>query len=323
MHATDRPNPQSNRLRSDAASAAVYGAHVFAVFAPVYIAAWFGPGWSTVLCWLWFGILSHGLLLLLHECIHKLAFRRVDRNERLARWLLAPLFVADFDAFRRRHWAHHRQLGLEGDPKYTYRIDIGGIGAVRLLLANLTGISAVRKFRHQVGAPGEATRDSAIRALLITLIVQPLFVLTIAAVAYLGHPHDWTATFTATIVAYAFVYGYGLASLTDLVHTLRGIAEHRRASGDLLVEHDAALRNFTHNPVDRLIFGTYGFADHATHHRFPAVPGYQLPALTRELMAAEPVYRPVGSHFATLVRLVFPREPRGEYAGYRFQSRER
>lgn len=109
-------------------------------------------------------------------------------------------------------------------------------------------------------------------------------------------------------MAYGVVYLYGLGSLTVCMTTLRGIAEHRRAAGDRRTEGHAALRNFTHGPLDRLFFGAYGFADHATHHAYPAVPCYLLPALTRTLAAADPALAPVGGHIAALTRLV-RREP--------------
>jgi fatty acid desaturase len=116
----------ANARRSDVVSLAIYAGHVAAVVAPIYIiVAWTGIGWHLLACWLWFGVLAHGLLLLLHECIHKLAFRNGTWNEALA-YAVSPLFLTDFAAFRSRHWAHHRALGTAQDPKYTYRVDIRG-----------------------------------------------------------------------------------------------------------------------------------------------------------------------------------------------------
>ena len=76
----------------------------------------------------------------------------------------------------------------------------------------------------------------------------------------------------------------------------------------------AALRNFSDGLLNRLIFGSYGFADHATHHHYPAVPSYRLPALTRALAQREPAYTPMGSHGAVLVQLIAGRQP--AEAGY-------
>lgn len=316
---TDRPlSPAALPLaprRADIVSGAVIAAHCGAVFAPVYLAAWVGPGWSTAVFWLWFGLLAQGLLLVLHECAHKLTFRSVGVNEGLARWLFAPLFFTDFEAFRKRHWAHHREIGTAADPKYTYRIDITGWAVVRLAVSTLTLIGALRRVLYQSGEQSEATPESTRRAMVALALVQMGLVITILAVARLGHPTSWAATLWAGALAYGVVYVYGLASLTVLVHAFRGIAEHRRCRDGEVVDGDAALRNFTRQPLARWIFGAYGFCEHATHHRFPALPYYQLPEATRHAMAIDPGLLPVGSHFEQLRRLVSSkgrmlREPR-------------
>lgn len=296
--------PRLAERRSDLVSAGVIAAHTAVVVAPIYLAAYFGPGWSTIAFWLWFGLLAQGLLLLLHECAHKLTFRSVAHNEALARWLYAPLFFTDFDAFRRRHWAHHRQIGSPEDPKYTYRMDIGGWAVVGLTLSTVTLIGALRRVAYQSGGQSEATPESTRRALLALALTQSGFLATLLLVARLGHPHSWSTALLATAVAYAGVYVYGIASLTVLVHALRGIAEHRPCQVGEPLAGDAALRNFTRRPLARWIFGTYGFCEHATHHRFPGVPYYQLPEATRAAAADDPTLVPVGSHFEQLRRLV-------------------
>ncbi len=295
--------PASER-RSDAVSAVMATSHFAIVFGAVYFAAWTGPGWSTVACWLWFGILGHGFHQLLHECAHKLTFRNVKLNEALAHWLVAPLYLADFDAFRHRHFAHHRDLGYDADPKYTYRTDIRGGRFIGLLLSMLTMSGAIRKAFLQVGEKSGASSDSTRTAALRTLVVQPIFVLSVIIAARLGHPESWQSTAVSAAVAYLFVYLYGVAALTVLVATLRGIAEHRTTGEVETVEGTAALRNFTHNRLDWIIFGTYGFTDHATHHRYPSMPSYLLPALTRQLSTTDPSLAPVGTHTAVLTRLI-------------------
>jgi len=290
--------------RSDLRSAAAIGAHFGVVFGAVYAAAWIGPGWTTPLCLLWFGTLGHGFHLVMHECLHKLAFREPARNERLACWLVAPLYFTDFDALRNRHWRHHRTVGTAADPKYSYRIDIRGGRFLRLVGETLAVVGALRKASHQVGGHSQASPESTRRSALAIAIVQPIFALSIVLAARLGHPGDWAGTWWAAAVAYGVVYGYGIASLTVLTATLRAIAEHRPAGIDPVVRGDAAFRNFSRSAIDRWVFGTYGFAEHATHHRYPAVPSYALPELTRRLAANDRTLVPVGTHFAVLVRQV-------------------
>jgi fatty acid desaturase len=305
--APDRPVSDAASVaprRADAVSGAAIAAHAAAVLAPVYLAAWVGPGWSTVVFWLWFGLFSQGLLLVLHECVHELTFRRISINEAVARWVFAPLFFTDFEAFRKRHWAHHREIGRDSDPKYTYRTDITGWAFVRLAVETLTLIGALRRVFYQSGEQSGATAASTRVAVAALALGQTVVLVTLIAVARLGHPESWTATVWSSAVAYGVVYVYGLASLTVLVHALRGIAEHRRCSDGEPVDGDAALRNFTSPLLARWIFGTYGFCEHATHHRFPAVPYYQLPELTRRSASTNPDLSPVGSHFEQLRRLV-------------------
>ena len=73
-------------------------------------------------------------------------------------------------------------------------------------------------------------------------------------------------------------------------------------AGDI-VDGDAALRNFSPGLLEWLLFGAYGFVDHATHHRHPAVPWYQLSALSRALACDDATLRPVGTHLHVLARL--------------------
>ena len=116
--------------------------------------------------------------------------------------------------------------------------------------------------------------------------------------------HDGTrAVITAAIVAYGFVYLYGLASLTVFAATLRAIAEHQTGADDALDEGRAALPNFRSGPLSRLVFGSYGFSNHATHHRRPSVPHYRLAEVTAALAADEPALRPATGYVATLRRL--------------------
>ena len=102
--------------RPEVVSWGVAVGHVALVFVGVFVAAAPRPSPGVVVgAWLWFGLTLTGLLNLMHECAHRLAFRRRRSSDLLGRWLLGPLVLADFDAYRERHWAHHRNLGLDGD----------------------------------------------------------------------------------------------------------------------------------------------------------------------------------------------------------------
>lgn len=288
--------------RRDVVSLAVYLGHIGVTLAPVYIAAWTDIGWHLLACWVWFGVLAHGLLLLLHECIHKLAFLSARWNEALA-YTLSPLFLTDFAAFRSRHWAHHRALGTAQDPKYTYRVDVRGMAFLRLVLRSLLLLEGATKMKLQ--AVSTATGVLKPRSALWIGVVQVGFLASIALCAHWGHPERPTSAIASAAAAYFIVYGYGVASLTPLVHTLRGIAEHRPCDTGEVVVGDAALRNFSTGLLERCIWGAYGFVDHATHHAFPAIPAYLLPSITQEAMLHDPTLRPVGTHTQVLARMIW------------------
>lgn len=293
--------------RPDSISAIVLLAHFFILLFPVYWAAATGPGWHIVLAWLWFGLLAQGALLSLHEAAHKLIFRSVAANEFFAHWLIAPLFFADFDAFRQRHWQHHRKLGEDGDPKYTYRMNISGWRFFIFFLSTITLIEAVRRTIYQAGQKSGSTAESGKKALIALVVTQSAFGLSLASVALVSHPGDIWSAFLSLFLAYGVVYVYGLASLGAFIIALRGIVEHQpRFEGEPMM-HGAALRNFENGFIGKWIFAPYGFDDHATHHMNPGVPYYCLPEATESLKAGD--YQglyvaPVGSHFQVLCRIV-------------------
>ncbi len=298
--AVERPWAERRR---DTVSWALAATHLTLVFAAVPVAAALGPSPAVVVLFLWFGLTMSGLLNLMHECAHRLAFRRRASNDLVGRWVLGPLTLADFDAYRQRHWAHHKNLGLDTDTKDAYLVELGGGAAARLLLRCLTLREAARKVTHQGVAPaGDEHPVATGRALARTAAVQAVLAGGVLAVAAAAH-EGTGEVLTAAAVAYGFVYLYGLGSLTVFVSILRAIAEHQTGDDDTLDEGRAALRNFRTGPVSRLVFGSYGFSDHGTHHRRPSVPHYRLPAVTAALAADEPALLPDAGYLATLRRL--------------------
>jgi len=297
------------RKRADGVSLALAGGHIAVVLLPVYLAALSGPHLAAVFLWLWFGLLMHGLINLMHECAHYHAFTSRGMCDVFGRWILGPLLFTDFEPYRLRHFAHHRHLGVAGDTKDVYLRDIRSWRILRLAARCFGGIEALQKARLQV--PGAAApRARSDRAWLVrTLAVQLPFMLSLLLTASLVPGRSGSAVIAAAAVAYIGVYGYGLASLTTLVATLRGICEHQIGGGPVKTVGRAALRNLSCNPVSRLVFGAYGFAEHATHHIHPAIPAYHLKTVTASLVASDPAIAPRHGYVETLIALV--RAPAG------------
>jgi fatty acid desaturase len=270
--------PEDLEKRPDWVSAASIFAHAALVFGPLFVVVAQPPGVAWLLCYLWFGVTAHGVLNLLHECAHYHVFSARTGSDVVGRWMLGPLVFTDFDAFRRRHWDHHRFLGREGDTKDAYLWKISGWGLASLLYRCLTLQVALRKWRLQ--SPAAADRYS-LATMARTALAQAIFLGVLVASCKWISGEPWTTAIVRSALFYVLVFVYGLASLSPFVSSLRTIAEHQPGTDGSPTEGRAVLRNFHCGPFGRLVFGAYGFADHATHHLHPAVPAYRLPALTR------------------------------------------
>jgi fatty acid desaturase len=271
--------------RADWKSWLVACGHVALVLAPVYIAANSGWHWWWILAWAWCGILMNGLLNLMHECAHLHTFRKRELSDFWGRWILGPLALADFDAYRRRHWEHHRHLGVTGDTKDAYLIDISRGRMFGMLLRCLVFLEALGKVKLQMGSGATKQAGRAHRAWAArTMIMQGVFFGTILLAAEgLGRRAFWPDAAVIAVGAYGGIYLYGLATLTVFMANLRAIAEHQLESGECSEHGRAALRNFRCGRISRLVFGAYGFAEHGTHHLEPGIPYYHLPSSTLEL----------------------------------------
>jgi fatty acid desaturase len=300
-----------DRKRTDAISMVVVLSHLALVLAPVYLGAIWAPGYHLLVLWLWFGSSMNGLLNLMHECAHYHVFTGRSANDILGRWLLGPLAFADFDAYRQRHWEHHRHLGTSSDTKDTYLVDIRGGRFLFLLVRCLLLVEAVRKFRHQARSPevewpeGSKPWQTAGRTWVArTLAVQGAFFGSLFWTARWAGMRPLGEALSVAAVAYGVIYVYGLGSLTVLAATLRAIAEHQVGRGAEALAGRAALRNFACNPFTWLVLGCYGFSHHATHHDRPSIPYYGLPRATDELARNSPALAPSNGYLKTLLWLV-------------------
>ena len=82
--------------------------------------------------------------------------------------------------------------------------------------------------------------------------------------------------------------------------SLRAIAEHQVNNNDEHLHGHAILRNLKSNFLTNLIFGSYGFADHATHHEYPSIPSYNLKKLRKEIEKNNDDLKPKKGYFEIL-----------------------
>jgi fatty acid desaturase len=305
--ATARAPKAAQSKRSDLISLALVTANVVLVLAPVYLAAALDPSPWLLLLWLWFGTTQQGLLNLMHECAHLHVFKPRWGSEVLASWLLGPLMFSDFDRYRQVHWAHHNHLGGPQDPKYSYKLSIVGADLLGFVLRSLFLAEAFRKLLYVLGRQGSSvavssgpkTEKGGKGWLLKTALVQLVFLGSLALVALRATHGDLFASALHLAVAYGFTYMYGILSLTVMMANLRAIAEHQPRGEDNLVGA-AALRNLKSNWLSHLVFGSYGFAEHATHHRDPKLPYYLLDAETARRSDDDPGLAKTHGYLASL-----------------------
>jgi fatty acid desaturase len=302
---TQRIELANYKKRSDLRSLLTIMAHLALVFAPVYIAVLTGPSMLWIALWVCFGLLMNGMLNLMHECAHYHVFSERRGSNLLGRWLLGPLLLADFDGYRWRHWEHHTHLGVDGDTKDAYLINIQGRYLFSLSLRCLILIEAFRKFGVQTVVYKGRGQEPSKPVILLgrAALVHSLFFGSLVLFAGPVAQRPWPKAFMIAALAYSFIYGYGLASITVFAATLRAIAEHQLEKGELSSTGRAALRNFSCGPAARLIFGAYGFAEHASHHCQPGLPYYHLVEVTEELASHDPNFIPKHRYWGELMKL--------------------
>jgi fatty acid desaturase len=255
----------------------------------------------------------NGLLNLMHECAHLHTFRKRELSDFWGRWVLGPLALADFDAYRRRHWEHHKHLGVPGDTKDAYLIDISKGRIFGMLLRCLVFLEALHKVGLQVG--NGTTKQAADSAWLArTLAMQAVFFGTILLAAEgFGQRALWPNAAMIAAAAYAGIYLYGLATLTVFMANLRAIAEHQLESGESSQHGRASLRNFRSGWISRLVFGAYGFAEHGTHHLEPGIPYYHLVSSTLQLGRDDASLLPTKGYVGELLVLAKKPEPEADW----------
>jgi fatty acid desaturase len=289
--------------RSDSISLVIVAAHLSIVLLPVYVAAALGPGWNTVICWALFGTSMNGILNLMHECAHYHVFRERRWSDTLGRSLIGPMVLADFDSYRRRHWDHHRFVGVEGETKGTYLIDIQGKNLFWFWCRCALMIEAVRKFVGQSNARAESDGEGTpIGRVLVFHVVLLISLFAVSLEFNRSLRLEMTALFV--LVAYGFVFLYGLASLTVFMAALRAIAEHQQYDDESAHQGYAALRNFSCNMLSRFVMGCYGFGEHYTHHRIPGIPYYHLKAAALESAQSDPAAVARKGYFQVLGEIV-------------------
>lgn len=272
---TDRLNERAKPLRelrdelrrmSDVRSVFTVLGALFWSFGVVAAAGLVHTWWSYLLG---FVLLARGhvcLNILGHEAAHRLLFTNRTVNDLVGRWVLAyPSFQALL-AYRRSHFAHHRDELGPGEPDLALYsgYPIPADSWRRKLRRDATGVSAYKNFRGLFHALRKGRREAqqivALHAVLLTasIVVQRPLMYVI-----------WILSWS---------------TLWRVSNRLRSIAEH----GGMIRSKDRRLTTHVihQSPLARFWMVPYNTGWHLAHHVDMGVPWRNLPKLHDELVAA-------------------------------------
>jgi fatty acid desaturase len=221
-------------------------------FGVVIAAAWIHTWWSYLLAFILM-VRGHVCLnILAHEAAHRLLFTNRRANDGVGRWLLAyPTYQAML-AYRRAHFAHHRdEMGPEEPDLALYSgYPVPRDSWRRKLTRDAVGISGYKNFRSLFNAlrrgQTEAKQIIAVQALMLgasIVFMRPL--------AYVVWIVSW-------------------ATLWKVSNRLRSIAEH----GGMIRSQDRRLTTHVirQSRLARYWMVPYNTGWHLAHHVDMGVP---------------------------------------------------
>jgi fatty acid desaturase len=272
---TDRLNergkprpPLRNELRhiSNSRNAVAVASTLLQSFGVVIAAAWINTWWSYLLA---FVLMVRGhvcLNILAHEAAHRLLFTKRWLNDGVGRWCLAyPTYQAML-AYRRAHFAHHRDEMGPGEPDlalYT-GYPVSRDSWHRKLRRDATGNSASKNFRSLYHALRRGQTEAR-EILLVQAVMLGASILFMRPLAYVVWILSWS-------------------TLWKVSNRLRAIAEH----GGMVRSKDRRLTTHVirQRRLARYWMVPYNTGWHLAHHVDMGVPWYNLPTLHQELVAS-------------------------------------
>jgi fatty acid desaturase len=270
---TDRLNerakptqPLRGELRhfSNARNAITVAGALLQSFGVVIAAAWIHTWWSYLLALV---LMARGhvcLNILAHEAAHRLLFTNRRMNDGVGRWLLAyPTYQAML-AYRRAHFAHHRdEMGPDEPDLALYAgYPIPQDSWRRKLWRDATGNSASKNFRglYQALRRGQTEAKQILAVHVVMLGASAVFMRPLAYVVWIL---SWS-------------------TLWKVSNRLRSIAEH----GGMVRSKDRRLTTHVihQSRLARYWMVPYNTGWHLAHHVDMGVPWRNLPRLHAELV---------------------------------------
>jgi fatty acid desaturase len=235
-------------------------------FGVVIAAAVIHTWWSYLLAFL---LMTRGhvcLNILAHEAAHRLLFSNRRANDLVGRYLLGYPSYQAMLAYRRAHFAHHRdEMGPdEPDASLYAGYPIPADSWRRKLTRDAVGISAYKNFKVLIRAIARRKRE-ALQILAVQVVMLGASIVFMRPLAYVVWIASWS-------------------SLWRVSNRLRAIAEH----GGMIRSSDR--RQTTHvirqSMLARYWMVPYHTGWHLAHHVDMGVPWSNLPRLHDELVAS-------------------------------------
>lgn len=244
--------------------------------------------WQYALLFFTVGCVQHRMFFPVHDCLHYSLFPNKTENI-VAGTVIAPLIGTSFDAIRVQHMDHHRDFGKPEDPgasDYFVRFQ-SRVEFVSFLLGPLVGSILLDKIGDYIRRPGSAAKEkewahdeewiftSNLRSYGVILLFQAL----IAAVLTSGFA-------LSELWRYPVFYILPLVTVFLFFNRLRMFAEHGSLDYEICDYFEGkrpTARTIYATRLERLFLCGSDFNFHHEHHRYPMVPGWQLPRLHSEL----------------------------------------
>ena len=232
-------------------------------------AVWIGHPLAYVAAFLLMGPAFARFAILGHEAAHKLLFTNKRWNDFVGRWLVAyPSFVP-LEAYRRSHFAHHKDEFGPHEPDMNLYVGypITPASLRRKLWRDARGTSGWKNLKGLILAVRSATaRPVALRILAMQV---PLVVAAVLVGRWWLYPLLWLAPWMTS---------------WRVINRLRSIAEH----GGMQRSKDR--RQTTHHVrqsrVASFVIVPFNTGWHLAHHVDMGVPWRNLPRLHAELEAS-------------------------------------
>jgi fatty acid desaturase len=280
----DRDFLTRSRIRGYASVAGNLG--VFIGF--LGLAANTGAIWQYVLAFFAIGCMQHRLFFPTHDCIHYSLFSSRGENSFFGA-LLSSALGTSFEAIRVQHMDHHREFGKPEDPGASdYYVRFHSRGEfLFFIFGPLVGDIFFRKVGDYVMRSGKAgqneqsphdddwTFKSGLRSYGLIIGVQ----LAICALLTSGFQ-------SSELWRYPVLYALPLVTLSLFFIRLRMFLEHGSLNYEVCDYFEGkrpTTRTIYASPAERIFLCGNSFNFHNEHHRYPTVPGWQLPGLHREL----------------------------------------